>query len=1261
MRIYFSRTVALVIALTFSCCLFAQTVTQKELLLKTSSGLAEKEKTQREKLLVLAKQKGWDLFIKTKTNKIIGVLVDVDGLGIPMYHITDNNITAAATIGTNQLWAGGSTGLNLSGSSNNMKDKMGLWEAGNAKPLSTHVELTGRILQKDNPTTINDHATHVAGTLIASGVNPLAKGMSYGLQELIAYDANNDNSEMAGEAPNLLISNHSYGFSAGWNYNDAENRWEFFGASTDNEDYKFGYYSSGAQIWDSIAYNAPYYLIVKSAGNNRNSNGPAVGEVYWRYNDQGVMANAGNRPAGISSNDGYDILSTTSTAKNILVVGAVNPISSGYSTSTDVQMSAFSSWGPTDDGRIKPDVVADGVNVLSSTNTSNNAYAVYSGTSMSAPNASGSLLLLQEHYSKLHGGNFMRAATLKGIAIHTADEAGAAKGPDYKFGWGLLNIRKAAQLITDDNAAQRIQTIQENVLTNGSTFTQNIIASGNGPISATISWTDPKATVESTGFALDNTTRKLVNDLDIVIKKGATIYRPWILDPANPDNAATTGDNVLDNVEKVEIPDAVPGDTYTIEIKHKGTLARGQQAYSLLVSGVGGQVYCTSGAMSTAGARIDSVSFANIRKKNPVNCTSYSDFKQEIATVEPNQTLPFFIRMNSCDATSVAKMAKVYMDINNDGDFLDAGELLTTSSIVNGNGDANLSITIPVGLATGKYTILRIVMQETNTASTINPCGTYTNGETQDYRVFVSNPSTDVGVTEITAPLAGDCQSGEQFAAIRIKNFGATPVSNIPVSFQVKQGATVVTTLNGTFTGTIAGSSSIEYTFQVPFITNAATNYTLTATTNFTNDQVSSNNQTVASIITGAAAPAPTGTAVICGTTATLTATSTSSSPFNWYSSAVSITPLVSGASTSTPTIQSTYYLSTGEVNKKLGPANKNVFTSGGYSQFGPGIRITTSAPTTLKTARLHIGNAGKVIFHLRELVSFDETNGTYQYYAIADKTLDVVPTTTNPAINDPADAGAIYTLNIAIPEAKNYILAIEYADGATIFRNNNIAANPYPYVVPGLISLTGNTVTTASPSASTYYYYLYDVAVKPSFECPSPRVAITAVTKAKPTVTVAGAVVTSSAGLAYQWYLNGNPINGAINQSYTATTSGNYSVETTDNTGCALISNAVAVTVTTNPNPNPNPNPTTTAPTLSVSPNPSKGQFVIKLETTAVATMEIVLMNAAGQIVYQTSVPGVTGTFTKTIEHGHLASGVYYLRVKHNGTTFTRRLVLIQ
>ncbi|MES1160874.1 MAG: S8 family serine peptidase, partial [Bacteroidota bacterium] len=554
----------------------AQVVTNNAALQQASFEAAQKEKTQTQQILTLSKQKGWPLTIKGRKGRI-AVLRGVDDKGYPLYISTCDNIISAATIGTSQLWPGGNTGLSLNGSSASVKGKIAEWDE--ARPRSTHVELTGRIVPKDADNSISDHSTHVAGTMIATGVNPLAKGMAFGTQQLLAYDYNNDNSEMATAAPGLLVSNHSYGSIAGWYFNTDFNRWEFWGNAGDTADYKFGYYSSDAQTWDNIAYNAPQYLIVKAASNNRGETGPAVGQPYWRYNSGGVMASAGNRPANLSSNNGYDCIPTSGCAKNVLVVGAVNPIPGGYSSVNDVVMSDFSSWGPTDDGRIKPDVVADGVNVLSCIGTADNAYDTYSGTSMATPATTGSLLLLQEYYAKLHSGKFMRSATLKGIAIHTADEAGPADGPDFTFGYGLLNIKKAAAMITADTSAIRDQQIIEDSLSNASknSFTISVVASGKGPLVATISWTDPAGT-PPTGNLLNNRTKMLVNDLDLRITSGASTWMPYILDYTHPGNAATTGDDALNNVEKIVVNNPVPGQTYTITVTHKGTLLKNGQA-----------------------------------------------------------------------------------------------------------------------------------------------------------------------------------------------------------------------------------------------------------------------------------------------------------------------------------------------------------------------------------------------------------------------------------------------------------------------------------------------------------------------------------------------------------------------------------------------------------------------------------------------------------------------------------------------------------
>ena len=484
--------------------------------------LQEKIELNRQKAFLIAKEKGWETLRVTKTGAIIA-LQGIDDLGLPIYYITDNNSIAAATTNANKLYTGGGLGLSLSGSTL-PNDKVAIWDGGAI--LNTHTEFApARIKAKDNATTLSSHATHVAGTIMASGLYAPAKGMSFGLPQLSAFDFNSDLSEMSANAATLLISNHSYGSLAGWQYNTdvTPARWEFYGAAGANKDFRFGFYNSTTRDWDLICYNAPYYLPVKSAGNNRNENGPAVGEPYFRYNAAGVMVSAGNRPAGINSNNGYDILSLYSNAKNILTVGAINPLPFGPTSTSSIQISSFSSWGPTDDGRIKPDLVGDGVNVTSTTSTNTTAYANLSGTSMSAPNVSGSLVLLQELYSQKNAGAFMRSATLKALVLGTTTEAGAHPGPDYIYGWGLLNTEEAAKAILVRNAKS---LINESSLSQGASETINLIASGNGALIATICWTDPEATPVSSATALDNTALRLINDLDISVKDAQNnVYR----------------------------------------------------------------------------------------------------------------------------------------------------------------------------------------------------------------------------------------------------------------------------------------------------------------------------------------------------------------------------------------------------------------------------------------------------------------------------------------------------------------------------------------------------------------------------------------------------------------------------------------------------------------------------------------------------------------------------------------------------------------
>jgi subtilisin family serine protease len=473
--------------------------------------------------------------------------------GMPEYTITYNK-GAAETLGTNQLYSGGNLGLSLTGNG----IKIGVWDGGYAR--DTHQEYIGRILTGDgNEFGVSNHATHVMGTILASGVNPNAKGMAPEATG-ISFGFNNDLVEMSARALTasdyLILSNHSYGSLAGWNFNN--NAWTWYGDASisEAEDWKFGFYNSAAKNWDELAHNAPYYTIVKSAGNDRSDSGN------------------GTRPA-----DGpYDIISTNGTAKNIITVGAIQKISGGYNGLNSVVMSSFSGWGPTDDGRIKPDIVGAGVSINSSVSSADDAYGNLQGTSMSAPNVTGSIALLQDLYSRLNGGEYMRSATVKSLIFHTANEAGPT-GPDYVYGWGVMNTEGAARLLLNENNYSKV--IRELSLNDGESYEILFTPKSNSTVKATIVWNDVPGTPPA--VSLDPEDLMLVNDLDLRISDGTSTQLPWILDPSNPGGGATKGDNFRDNSEQVVFTTA-NASPLSLVVSHKGTLTGGSQRFSLVLS-----------------------------------------------------------------------------------------------------------------------------------------------------------------------------------------------------------------------------------------------------------------------------------------------------------------------------------------------------------------------------------------------------------------------------------------------------------------------------------------------------------------------------------------------------------------------------------------------------------------------------------------------------------------------------------------------------
>ncbi|MFM8831903.1 MAG: S8 family serine peptidase, partial [Spartobacteria bacterium] len=505
---------------------------------KVVAEMTRLEESRMDAVLEKAGQLGVPVRIEENGGKV-SILHDFRGEQ-PLYRVT-NNKNAAISTGANLIQAA-PYGLDGTGV------KVGVWDAGSIR--STHRELTARIANKNATAPLDDHSTHVAGTIAASGVDANAKGMAP-KSTVDSYDWENDYAEMtasgAATATALAavpLSNHSYGY----------------GATTAD----MGRYEREAQTTDALAWSLPYYLPFWAAGNEQDS---------------------------LTALGGFQSITFNSLAKNIVTIGAVNDaVVAGVRSPSAGAMSTFSSWGPCDDGRIKPDLVANGVTVYSTTAASDSSYdGTYSGTSMATPNAAGSAALIQQLYANTFGQR-PRASLLKALLIHTADDLGNP-GPDYKFGWGLINVKAAADLVLAQKANPAVPRILEGSLTAAvkstiTTFTWD----GSSPIRATLSWTDPAGAAQT---AADSRTPNLVHDLDLKITgpDGATVYLPFVMPfvgawtSAAMSAAATTGKNRVDNTEQVYISNPNRAGTYTVTVSMDAALTTNAQPYALVITG----------------------------------------------------------------------------------------------------------------------------------------------------------------------------------------------------------------------------------------------------------------------------------------------------------------------------------------------------------------------------------------------------------------------------------------------------------------------------------------------------------------------------------------------------------------------------------------------------------------------------------------------------------------------------------------------------
>ena len=400
----------------------------------------------------------------------------------------------------NSRAAHGVSGLNTA-NGKNLNGKGVTIGIGDDADISTHADFTGRLIMR-TPALPSDHGTHVAGTIAGAGiVNPKYRGMASRATVINQYFSDViTNASVYVTDNNMVLSNNSY--YTGQSLCPGEGEYDVLSNYIDQQ----------AKTYPALLHNV-------AAGNDGS-------------------LNCLNFPVSFGT-----IKSGWQCAKNVLTVGAMNV--------QDYSIAYFSSRGPVADGRIKPEITANGWAVAST--TTNNNYGINYGTSMACPAVTGALALLYERYKQLNTGVNPSSALIKAVVCNTAEDLGNI-GPDYTFGFGMLNARRAVQAIESNHYFT-------SAIDNGNSKVQTITIPANTKrLKVMLYWTDVAAA--------SNAAIALVNDLDLTVKEPSSLlHRPLVLNsaPANVNDVATEGADHINNIEQVVIENPTAGN-YTINV-----------------------------------------------------------------------------------------------------------------------------------------------------------------------------------------------------------------------------------------------------------------------------------------------------------------------------------------------------------------------------------------------------------------------------------------------------------------------------------------------------------------------------------------------------------------------------------------------------------------------------------------------------------------------------------------------------------------------
>ena len=406
-------------------------------------------------------------------------------------------------------------------------------------PSNTHPDLTGRMTYHSSGSA-GGHPTHVAGIMAGDGTS------SGGLYRGVATNAKID-AHLIDDLDGYLF------FTNPGNLESIYAKQHLLGgAAAVNQSMGINVGANGYPCWLLGDYGMTSAVLDEIV---RGSQGEPFVSVW----------SAGNERSFDTCPDLYGTISSPAGAKNIITVGAV------YSNTSNTTW--FSSWGPTDDGRLKPDVVAAGSQLGGDGGITSckqlGGYEVRSGTSMSAPVVTGVVGLMRQVWNESMGNATPPLpSTYKAILCHTAEDGWNA-GPDYRTGWGLVQAEAAIALMSERTWQQR------SIGSSGIELIPFEVTDSSTPLRITIAWDDPAAQPGNNAG--------LVNDLDLLLQApDGTLHFPWTLDPMNPESAAVRTKADRNNpIEQVLVDVPVPG-SWNVIVTASTLAGDGHQIYSLV-------------------------------------------------------------------------------------------------------------------------------------------------------------------------------------------------------------------------------------------------------------------------------------------------------------------------------------------------------------------------------------------------------------------------------------------------------------------------------------------------------------------------------------------------------------------------------------------------------------------------------------------------------------------------------------------------------